>query len=264
MKYRNITILIFWAIVLLVNACTYEVLPEIEECSTPPVLNVINVEGANCGQSNGNIQVVASAGAGEYSYSIDGTVFQQESVFTDLPTGTYTITVRDANNCTGTADTIVQNIDGLNITTTATGAGCNTSDGTITINPVGGEAPYQFSIDENGFQTSNRFENLASGTHKVTAKDASGCEVIQDVTIDTGVEFSQIQNIIETNCAVSGCHAGNVSPDLRSVANIQNRAERIRIRTANKTMPPSSSSLSLSDAEIEAINCWTEDGAPIK
>jgi len=157
----------------------------------------------------------------------------------------------------------VQNVDGLNITATAIAAGCEQTDGIITINPVGGEPPYQFSINGGGFQPNNTFENLSSGTHKVIAKDASGCEVTQDVTIATGVAFNQIQTIVEANCAVSGCHAGNVSPDLRNVANIQNNAGRIHTRTANKTMPPSSSSFSLTDAEIAAINCWVEDAAPV-
>ena len=263
MKYSNIRILCMCAIVLLANACTYEVLPEVEECLTPPALNIIDTEGSNCGQNNGSIQVAASGGAGEYRYSIDGIAFQPESTFTGLSAGTYTITVRDAVNCTATVETSVQNVDGLNITATATEAGCDTANGIITINPVGGEPPYQFSINEGGFQTKNTFENLASGTHSVTAKDASGCEVSQDVNIHTGVAFSQIQTIVEANCAVSGCHAGNVSPDLRNVANIQNNGGRIQIRTANKTMPPSSSSFSLTDAEIAAINCWVEDGAPI-
>lgn len=263
MKYRNITILGIGAIVLLANACTYEVLPEAEECVTPPALNIIDVEGANCGQNNGNIQVEASGGAGEYRYSIDGIAFQPESTFTGLSAGTYTITVRDASNCTTTIETAVQNVDGLNITAASTIAGCGTANGTITINPVGGEAPYQFSINNGGFQVNNVFEGLSSGTYAISAKDATDCEVTQEVVVLAGISSTDIQSIVETNCAVSGCHAGNVSPDLRNVTNIQNNAGRIQIRTANKTMPPSSSSFSLTDAEIAALNCWVEDGAPV-
>lgn len=263
MKYRNIRISGIWAIMLLVNACTYEVLPETEECVTPPALNVIEVEGSNCIQNNGSIQVAASGGAREYRYSIDGIAFQTESIFTGLSAGTYAITVRDESNCTATAEAAVQNVDGLNIIVASTIAGCGTANGTITVNAVGGEAPFLFSINNNGFQGENVFGGLSGGTYSVTAKDASGCEVTSEVKVLAGISSTDIQNIIETNCAVSGCHAGNVSPDLRSLDNIRNKADQIQIRTANKTMPPPSSSFSLTDTEIAAINCWVEDGALI-
>ena len=68
-----------------------------------------------------------------------------------------------------------------------------------------------------------------------------------------------IAQIIETNCAISGCHAGTISPDFREFSTIQARAGRIRVRTQNRTMPKNGS---LTQEEIDLIACWVDAGAP--
>ena len=47
----------------------------------------------------GELEVNAQGGVAPYEYSIDGSTFQDENHFTNLPTGDYTITIRDANGC---------------------------------------------------------------------------------------------------------------------------------------------------------------------
>jgi len=71
-----------------------------------------------------------------------------------------------------------------------------------------------------------------------------------------------IQPIVTTNCAISGCHiSGGQPPDLSSRQQIANRATRIKVRTQNGSMPPPSSGLSLSNQEIKQISCWVDAGA---
>ncbi|MEL6721436.1 MAG: 2-polyprenyl-6-methoxyphenol hydroxylase, partial [Bacteroidota bacterium] len=60
---------------------------------------------------------------------------------------------------------------------------------------------------------------------------------------------------------ISGCHAGNVAPDFRDKETIINRSGRILARTQSKSMPPPSSGASLSNEEIESIECWVSDGS---
>ena len=69
---------------------------------------------------------------------------------------------------------------------------------------------------------------------------------------------TDIAPIIENNCAISGCHGGNISPDLRNFSTIQARANRIKIRTQNRTMPRGRS---LTQMEIDQIACWVDGGA---
>jgi len=100
------------------------------------------------------------------------------------------------------------------------------------------------------------------GLRTVRVTDESGCSIDIEVMVLSDVDYDTIENIVVSSCAVSGCHAGNVSPDFREKSNIIGRASRILSRTANQTMPPRSSGVELTQAEIDAIACWFNDGAP--
>jgi SprB repeat len=57
--------------------------------------------------NNGSITVTASGGAGSFTYSINGGLFQSSDVFTGLNSGAYSIVTKDANGCTGSANATV-------------------------------------------------------------------------------------------------------------------------------------------------------------
>ena len=71
-----------------------------------------------------------------------------------------------------------------------------------------------------------------------------------------------IQPIITTRCAVPGCHiSGAQPPNFSQTSVILNRAASIRTRTKNRTMPPPASGITLTEAEIQMIDCWVQQGA---
>lgn len=55
---------------------------------------------AGCGKNNGSINVTTSGGTAPYSYSRDGVNFQSSPVFSSLPVGSYTVTIKDAGGLT--------------------------------------------------------------------------------------------------------------------------------------------------------------------
>lgn len=72
---------------------------------------------------------------------------------------------------------------------------------------------------------------------------------------------THIAPIIQTNCAISGCHAaGGLSPELSSYEKVKARAADVRQETGAGQMPPPSSGKSLSKEEIQQIACWVEQG----
>jgi mono/diheme cytochrome c family protein len=79
----------------------------------------------------------------------------------------------------------------------------------------------------------------------------------------TAVFFeNDIRELIQTNCALPGCHAaGGTFPELSSFERVHNRAADIRRVTQSGEMPPPASGRSLSQEEIELIACWVEQGA---
>ena len=120
-----------------------------------------------------------------------------------------------------------------------------------------------YSLDGGAFQTDNTFSGLGSGDYTVLVQDSDGCETSNTVTVLTGASYAnQIQDIIETNCAVSGCHDGDSGiPDWTSLSNVQDNAANIKNRTAAGTMPPANSGITLTQDEVDAIGCWVDDGA---
>jgi|GEM_PF-709789 len=244
-----------------VSACTYETIPSPENCDEAPLIQLTGTSPSLCGESTGSFSVSAVGGQAPYTFDIDGEASQSTGDFSSLSAGVYIITVTDSKSCSVSEEIVIENSDGLNIEIITTDAACGENDGSITVNAISGQAPFSFKLDDATAQNNNVYNNLASGTYSITATDATGCTITQEVSIISSISFGTINDIISTDCAVSGCHNGTIAPDLRSSATIGDRASRIRSRTSAKTMPPASSGRSLTDNEIEQIACWVEAGA---
>ena len=158
-------------------------------------------------------------------------------------------------SCDGTLMLSVSRIDN---------ADCGTASGGISLAASGGTAPYEFRLDGGSYQSASSFNQVEAGVHQLSVRDANNCEVSVEESVLTGLTLDNIRPIILTNCAVSGCHNGDRSnlPDYNRDTEILSRISQIQSRTADKTMPPPGTSTSLTDAEIELISCWADDGGP--
>ena len=135
--------------------------------------------------------------------------------------------------------------------------------GEIAAGASGGQSPYMYSIDGTNFQNSNTFTDLAAGEYTVTVEDANTCKhtVMETVEEIPAVSYiNQIRPILDANCQLSPCHGtnGNI-PTYATYNDVKAKADRIKIRTGDKTMPPNSP---LSDDNIKLIADWVDQGAP--
>jgi hypothetical protein len=62
-----------------------------------------------CEANTASITILASGGVAPHTYSLDGGLFQAANLFYNVASGSYTITAKDANGCTGSASTTVNN-----------------------------------------------------------------------------------------------------------------------------------------------------------
>jgi hypothetical protein len=143
--------------------------------------------------STGTISVTGvTGGDAPYTYSIDGVTFQASNNFTGLTQGTYTITIRDANDCTSITNTIT--IEALNPITDLefdnSPVTCPTNTSTITITgATGGTGILEYQIIAPGsaattFQTANTFPNLGPGTYTFQVIDENDCVYSESYTIN--------------------------------------------------------------------------------
>ncbi|MCO6367858.1 hypothetical protein GBO34_00835 [Roseivirga pacifica] len=141
--------------------------------------------------NDGSIQVSAT-GAGALEYSVNsGASWQSSNLFAGLAPGTYIILVREVANtdCTAnTAFTIQEANPAFTINAVATAETVlGNSDGTITITPTGGVAPYQYSINGgSSFQSSNLFENLAPANYAIMVTDAEAVAAYSSALVNPG------------------------------------------------------------------------------
>ena len=144
--------------------------------------SIINVQHNICfGGSAGSATANPIDGTPAYTYRWSNGKTTQ--TISNLPAGTYTVTIKDACNTTATASvTITQpaKVDAYITTTPVTCRGG--SDGTATANPIGGLAPYQYNWS-NG-QTTQTATGLSAGvTYKVTVKDGCNNTVTKSTTV---------------------------------------------------------------------------------
>ena len=142
---------------------------------------------------DGTITVTGVTGGDPpYEYSIDGTNFQASNVFTGLTQGTYTITIRDDNDCTSITNTItIEALDpptDMDFSSTPVTCPANTSDITIT-SVTGGTGTLEYQIiapaaAATPYQASNVFTGLAPDTYTFQVRDENDCTYIESYTID--------------------------------------------------------------------------------
>ncbi|TPE42586.1 T9SS type B sorting domain-containing protein [Pontibacter mangrovi] len=168
------------------NGCTYVQAITLEDIPGPSAFTA-SATASSCGRANGSITVTAvTDGTAPYTYSADGTNFQEASTLTGLLAGEHIITVKDANGCTVTMAVTVEDVagpSGLELASTA--STCGAANGSITVGKVtGGTAPYTYSMDGSAFQSGLAFSEVLAGEYTVTVKDTNGCTFSAKVTVE--------------------------------------------------------------------------------
>ncbi|MFH1321907.1 MAG: PKD domain-containing protein [Bacteroidota bacterium] len=141
---------------------------------------------ANCGSSDGSASVTVSGGNSPYTYSWNSSPVQTTSNATGLPSGSYTVTVTDANGCTETAAANINDVGGGGTAsiTVNDNASCNgTCDGQTTASISGGNPPFTYLWDDPLSQTTTTATGLCAGNYSVSITDALGCMSVASTTI---------------------------------------------------------------------------------
>ncbi len=151
-------------------------------------------------QGSASVDSVAN-GDGNYTYNWNDPGWQTTASIDSLLAGTYTVTVSDAQGCTGTAAAVIANGAQVIATTTHTNATCNyTTDGTATVVVTGGSTPYTYFWNDPAWQSTETATNLAAGTYSVTVMDANGCSATASVTVEAPLPLEVVANGTNVSC----------------------------------------------------------------
>ena len=172
------------------NNCTSKVPVTISQPAAITATTAITNVVCN-GASTGSVVITPSGGVGPYTIT---------PAQTGLAAGSYTFTVKDANNCTITVPVTITQPAAITATTAVTNVACNgASTGSVVITPSGGVGPYTITPAQTG---------LAAGSYTFTVKDANNCTLSVPVTISQPVAITATTAI--TNVACNGASTGSV------------------------------------------------------
>lgn len=128
------------------------------------------------GASNGELQASALGGAGSYAYSWNTSPPIAAATASDLPAGTYEVTVTDGAGCTAVASGTLSEPPALELSFNVADASCaGIADGSIQANAIGGNG--NLSFDWGSGSSGSTLPNLAAGTYCATVTDANGCQI---------------------------------------------------------------------------------------
>jgi gliding motility-associated-like protein len=186
------------------NGCT-TAQPFAVSAPQPLVVTLLNQINVACfGQATGSALIGVTGGTQPYSISWNTIPPASGPIVLNLPAGTYTATVVDANGCSGSATVeITQPAAPLAINTIATNAPtCNGfNDGGIETIATGGTAPYTYTWNTVPPLNTPAVTGLAGGTYTLTVVDANGCTTTQlyDLSEPDAIAI-QITNVQQVLC----------------------------------------------------------------
>ncbi len=167
--------------------------PRIETVGTPSTISSTatgNSTPSCANETGGEITFTpATGGVGPYSYSIGSGFVAGQTVFSNLPIGTYNTQVRDQNGCVADAGQVVfaaldkpTDIDFAEIA-----LDCSTNSATVQLTPTSTNPIVNYSIispsvvDNGGSDT---FAGLTVGSYVFQITDDEGCSYEESYTVD--------------------------------------------------------------------------------
>ena len=183
------------------NAATADQIINIDDSSYPmEITGIAAASGCLLNTDDGYISVTIANGIAPYIYHLSGaeTITSDATdelsyTFNNLISGTYVVTVTDANGCSPAEETVVLTdpSNQLSATSTfrATCEGDNT--GVITIRVTGGTTPFTYrlsngidSYESTSYNATYSFTNLENGTYTASVEDYNECLYdLEDITL---------------------------------------------------------------------------------
>lgn len=149
--------------------------PTPDDLSVTPTV----VDPACPGRNDGSISLVATSSSGGVTYRWDdGT---DGAGRTDLPAGTYRVTVTDAGGCERVESFTLTDPAPVDVTTTVVQPASATGTGSAGVTATGGTGSYTFAWSD-GATGADRTA-LSPGDYTVTVTDGNGCAATADVAI---------------------------------------------------------------------------------
>ena len=162
----------------------------------PPLLTAVTTEVSCYGLSDGNVITTLQDGTPPFTYQWNNG--QTSHNLNNIPTGTYTVTVTDANGQTvSISKTVSEPTEMISQIVSQTDVSCTGgTDGSITASALGGAPPYSYIWSNQ--MSSSTITGLNVGNYTVTIYDTNGCSATATTSITAGNGTLPVANFSKT------------------------------------------------------------------
>lgn len=167
-------------------------------------MNLTKTDVQCFGAADGTISSTVTGGFSPYTYLWSNG--ETTDSIGSLGPGNYCLTVTDYKGCTISDCITITEPTQLTSTTSVTNVSCSgAADGTATVNPAGGTAPYSFIWGSRPFQVTQTAEFLTNGTYYVTVIDDNNCIIVDSATVGTNtVIVVNLDSLHDVSCFGAG------------------------------------------------------------
>lgn len=160
---------------------------------------VIEKEFSDCDAANGSISLLIFSGNDPYTFnwSNGATSFMIDN----LAVGTYTVTITDTHDCTAERTIAIESSNNLMTSINAQVTSCGLDNGSISLMPSLGTAPYSY-VWSTGATTAS-IDNLASGTYEFTITDSQNCAINGTAEVAASTTIEATTEVQHTSCGAA-------------------------------------------------------------
>jgi large repetitive protein len=166
------------------KGCSIVVLATVSQPAAPLTGTVIVTDVLCFGGTTGAVNLTVSGGIMPYSFLWTNGAITED--ITNIPSGSYSVIITDANSCTASVPALVgQPLAPLggSVISQSNVSCFGGNNGIITVGGTGGTGPYNYQLGAGAFQSNGTFASLSAGTYNITIRDAHLCTFILPVTI---------------------------------------------------------------------------------
>lgn len=163
------------------------------------VVNASITNPISClGYCDGELQAQTTFGTAPFTFLWSNASTDQSII--NVCSGTYDVTVTDANQCTDVSTVTLIDPPGMLLASSGVDVSCFAgSDGQVSVNIITGTAPYNFIWNPSN-QISQTATNVSAGSYTVTVTDANGCTASSSVSINQPLSIIMAFTATDASC----------------------------------------------------------------
>lgn len=171
---------------------------------------IVTEKEPTCYQSKDGVVEIKNVSGGSMPYTFKWNTGATSPLIAALPSGVYNCTITDANACQRNVSASISEPEPIMLNGNVINPVCEyDSNGSISLNPAGGNAPYKYQW-ANGSTTSS-ITGLTQGNFVLTVTDITGCSITSTFAVKAQNQIESEVEILAAACFEESTGAASIN-----------------------------------------------------